>query len=101
MQHLAPEPPDPETRSPDHVATIALLVEALAPFALYAEQMVASGQWGYRDDCVRYGVKARGAHQVTYGDFRRAARVLREFERERRRSSARECGPVANEAQER
>lgn len=53
------------------------LLEALRPFAEYAEQM--DKQWGYRDDCVRYGVKAAGAKQVTYGDFRKAARKYREL----------------------
>lgn len=48
-------------------------LEALRPFALYAEQM--KDRWGQLDGCVRYGVKAVGAHQVTYGDFRKAAEV--------------------------
>lgn len=53
------------------------LLAALAPFALYASQM--ERQWSSRDDSVHYGVKREGAHQVTYGDFRRALRLYREL----------------------
>jgi hypothetical protein len=48
--------------------------EALEPFASYAVQMRDS--WTHRDDCVFYGVKRPGAVQITYGDFRRAAREI-------------------------
>lgn len=56
------------------------LLKALRPFALYAKQM--EKKWGQVDACVRYGVKAEGAHQVTYGDFRRAWNVYRRLEGE-------------------
>jgi hypothetical protein len=50
------------------------LLEALRPFAQYARQMRNS--WTQQDDSVYYGVKREFAHQVTYGDFRRAAAAV-------------------------
>lgn len=49
------------------------LLEALRPFALYAKQMEKA--WGQHDESVFYGIKRPGAHQITYGDFRRAWNV--------------------------
>lgn len=66
------------------------LIEALQPFALYAEQMEKS--WGPRDDSVYYGVKRPGADQITYGDFRRAARVLRELTKKENDNADQETG---------
>lgn len=59
----------------DRLQRITQLEDALRPFAEYARQM--ERQWTQRDDCVRYGVKAEGAKQVTYGDFRKAARLVK------------------------
>lgn len=55
------------------------LLEALRPFARYGKQMEKA--WTCRDDNVFYGVK-RG-HQITYGDFRRAAALVAQLEREK------------------
>jgi hypothetical protein len=51
------------------------LIEALAPFAKYAIQQDKA--WGHSDNSAFYGVKRPGAHQITYGDFRRAAEIWR------------------------
>lgn len=53
-----------------------VLVDALRPFARYAEQMAQ--QWGHHGNSAFYGVK-RG-YQITYGDFRLAAAVVRDME---------------------
>jgi hypothetical protein len=63
----------------------AELLEALRPFALYAEQMAE--RWGQSDNSAFYGIKRPGAHQITYGDFRRAAKVYRAA-----RNAAEDCG---------
>lgn len=55
------------------------LLEALRPFARYAQQMEKA--WGYHDDSVHYGVKT--GFSVTYGDYRRAARLVKELEQEK------------------
>lgn len=52
------------------------LLDALLPFARYAQQM--EHRWGYHDDSVHYGVKT--GFSVTYGDYRKAAKLLRELE---------------------
>lgn len=49
------------------------IIEALRPFAEYAEQMQAA--WKHHSDSVYYGVKREGAKQITYGDFGRAKAV--------------------------
>lgn len=48
--------------------------DALRPFADYAVQMETA--WEHRGDSAYYGVKRVGACQVSYGDFRRAAREV-------------------------
>lgn len=53
-------------------ASVALA--ALKPFASYAAQQAAA--WDQHDASAYYGVKRPGAHQITYGDFRRAAAVM-------------------------
>jgi hypothetical protein len=57
-------------------ARIAELEAALRPFAAYAKYMANRG-WGHHDSSAYYGVKRPGAPQVRYGDFRRAAVVLK------------------------
>ena len=54
----------------------AQLIEALRPFAVYANYM--GKRWSHRDDSSHYGTK-RGP-QVTYGDWRRAAALIRKIE---------------------
>jgi hypothetical protein len=54
--------------------SVALLRNALRPFAEYADQMAMA--WNRtNDDSAFYGVKRTGAKQITYGDFRRASRI--------------------------
>lgn len=55
--------------------TIQALRQALAPFARYAEQMASA--WTSKDGSVFYGVKRPDAAQITYGDFRQAAAVMK------------------------
>lgn len=56
------------------IERIDALEAALKPFAVYADYMAP--RWTQIDGSSRYGTK-RGP-QVTYGDWRKAARVLRE-----------------------
>jgi hypothetical protein len=51
-------------------------VEALRPFAEYAFAM--QHRWTARDDSAFYGAKRPSVRNVTYGDFRRAMRVVHE-----------------------
>lgn len=58
-----------------HEERIRVLEEALAPFARYATHM--ADRWGATDDSAYFGVARNPEVNVTYGDFRRAAKVIK------------------------
>lgn len=50
------------------------LEAALAPFARYASYM--EDRWGQRSNSAFYGSKNKVSVNITYGDFRRAVKVM-------------------------